>query len=189
MSAEDAVQLVTDKQNEYKVAGYGRKDDGYGGPYHPDAFNDPKVNYALAGSPEDQAQWHEDLKALDEARVSNGDTLDKVDLVAASAHSTVIEDQPYRAAAQTPELEATADNVEEAAARKHLIQPSSNESATDATERTTENIVLEDGNVSGSDAPNDPSSNDNGDSESTVTDLQFTDVEPTTEGSTSSSNS
>ena len=115
-----AIQLATDKATEYQVQGYGRQDDGYGGPYHPDAFKDPKVQFALGGDPKAQTKYAKELRELDRAKAKDGD-VDKVDVVAASAHSTVVTTAEYRANAQTPELKATHRNVEEAAARKHLI--------------------------------------------------------------------
>ena len=131
-SVEDAIKLASNRAVEHTVDGYGRQDDGYGGPYHPDAFQDPAIKFALAGAPEAQVKFTNDLKKLDVAKHKDKKTgTDKVDLVAASAHSTVVETAPYRAASQTPELEATHKNVEEAAARKHLITPRSDETSTE----------------------------------------------------------
>lgn len=126
-----AIDLAKAKEGENLVAGYGRSDDGYGGPYHPDAFNNPKVTFALGGAPEAAASYQEQLTALDEAK----DNHDKVDLVAGSAHTTIVEMAPYRAAHATPELAATEENVAEASARKHLIVPKSNESDEDVNAR------------------------------------------------------
>lgn len=119
MSKDDAVKLATDKANEYKVAGYGRQDDGYGGPYHPDAFQDPQVEFALGGDPEEQAKYQDDLVKLDKAKVKGKNKVDQVDLVAASAHSTVVETLPHRVLGQDElVVPATDDNVREAANRK-----------------------------------------------------------------------
>lgn len=130
----DAVkQIATNRVNEYQVHGYDRQDDGYGGPYHPDAFLNPQVEFALSGDPEEQAKYTRELQELDEAKAKSGNGVDKVDIVAGSAHTTVVEMAPYRAAAATPELEATHENVEEAAARKHLVVPRSDEGGTAKT--------------------------------------------------------
>lgn len=140
---EEAVEAAKERVENYVhsnvVQGYGRSDDGYGGPYHPDAFHDPQIKFALGGAPEAQADYTKELYEADKARADDGEGIDKVDLVAASAHSTVVEEQPYRAAAETIEVEATHDNVEEAAARKHFITPRSDESNDDAISRVLAN--------------------------------------------------
>ena len=135
-----AIKLASDRAHEDKVHGYDRQDDGYGGPYHPDAFLDPQVEFALSGDPEAQEKWTNDLRELDKAKAENG-PVDKVDIVAGSAHSTVVEVAPYRAAAATPELDATHDNIEEAAARKHLVVPRSDESEAEAFARVATNAL------------------------------------------------
>jgi hypothetical protein len=139
---DDAIKRASDRAHEYQVHGYDRQDDGYGGPYHPDAFLDPQVQFALGGDPEAQEKFTKDLRKLDEAKAKDG--VDKVDVVAGSAHSTVVQEAPYRAAAETPELKATHDNVEEAAARKHLVVPRSDESEADAFARVATNAKAAD---------------------------------------------
>lgn len=139
---DDAIKRASDRAHEYQVHGYDRQDDGYGGPYHPDAFLDPQVQFALGGDPEAQEKFTKDLRKLDEAKAKKG--VDKVDVVAGSAHSTVVQEAPYRAAAETPELKATHDNVEEAAARKHLVVPRSDESEADAFARVATNAKAAD---------------------------------------------
>jgi hypothetical protein len=135
-AVETAKNIATDYVHSNRVEGYGRQDDGYGGPYHPDAFNDPQVKFALAGAPEAQAKFTDELIELDKAKAKDSKGgIDKVDLVAASAHSTVVEEQPYRAASETIEVEATHDNVAEAAARKHFIVPRNDEDAEAAFSR------------------------------------------------------
>lgn len=141
---DDAIKRASDRAHEYQVHGYDRQDDGYGGPYHPDAFLDPQVQFALGGDPEAQEKFTEDLRKLDEAKAKDGNGVDKVDVVAGSAHSTVVQEAPYRAAAETPELKATHDNVEEAAARKHLVVPRSDESEADAFARVATNAKAAD---------------------------------------------
>lgn len=118
MSKDEALKLADERAAEYNVAGYGRSDDGYGGPYHPDAFKSPHVEFALAGDPEAQEAYQKDLAKLDEAHAKKNDgNIDKVDLVASSSHSTVVETQPYRAAAEEATAPATAENVAKAEKR------------------------------------------------------------------------
>lgn len=119
MSKEDAIKQATDRASEYQVHGYGRSDDGYGGPYHPDAFKDPQVEFALGGDPEAQEKFTQDLLKLDEAKAKKG-PVDKVDLVAASAHSTVVESFPHRALGNDElVVPATHDDVERADERRY----------------------------------------------------------------------
>lgn len=119
MSKEQAEKLAADAAHENLVHGYGRQDDGYGGPYHPDAFLDPKVEFAFGGDPEAAADWNKDLKKLDEAKAKKG-PVDKVDLVAASAHSTVVESLPHRVLGKDELVKpATPETVREAQERKH----------------------------------------------------------------------
>lgn len=134
MGKDDAVKLASDRAHEYKVHGYDRQDDGYGGPYHPDAFQDPAVEFALAGDPEAQAEYTKDLYKLDQAKAKNG-AVDQVDLVAASAHSTVVESLPHRVIGQDKlVVPGDYDNVDEASNRK--VPERSRDQARKATPKT-----------------------------------------------------
>jgi hypothetical protein len=163
-AVETAKSIATDYVHSNRVEGYGRQDDGYGGPYHPDAFHDPQVKFALAGAPEAQAKFTNELIELDKAKAKDSKSgIDKVDLVAASAHSTVVEEQPYRAASETIEVEATHDNVAEAAARKHFIVPRNDEDAEAEFSRVFQDSATKpakaDGEKTGSNAPGNSDSN------------------------------
>jgi hypothetical protein len=116
---ETAIKLASDRAHEYQVEGYGRQDDGYGGPYHPEAFKDPQVQFALAGAPEAQVQYTEELRKVAEEKAAEG-AVDKVDILAGSAVSTVLQDQAYRAPDNAPDRvkDATPENLEKAEERK-----------------------------------------------------------------------
>ena len=49
---------------EYKLDEYGKRIEGYDGPYHPSAEFDPNFVFANAGDPKAQAQYQNDLVEL-----------------------------------------------------------------------------------------------------------------------------